>query len=93
MSAILSKDEIDSALRNLKIIEEQQEREDKLTEAKRKQTQEIENKQNLLNAWSVFPVNPVLVLVHILTSDMVAHCQVRKFLMNIWLDYRREENL
>lgn len=58
MSAILSKDEIDSALRNLKIIEEQQEREDKLTEAKRKQTQEIENKQNLLNAWSVFPVNP-----------------------------------
>ncbi|HCW3794474.1 TPA: phage tail tape measure protein, partial [Acinetobacter baumannii] len=42
MSAILSKDEIDSALRNLKIIEEQQEREDKLTEAKRKQTQEIE---------------------------------------------------
>ncbi|WP_323481115.1 hypothetical protein, partial [Acinetobacter baumannii] len=36
---------------------------------------------------SVFPVNPVLVLVHILTSDMVAHCQVRKFLMNIWLDY------
>ncbi|HGY4682376.1 TPA: phage tail tape measure protein, partial [Acinetobacter baumannii] len=47
MSAILSKDEIDSALRNLKIIEEQQEREDKLTEAKRKQTQEIEKQAKL----------------------------------------------
>ncbi|EPP9278671.1 tape measure protein [Acinetobacter sp. 8_A20231192] len=47
MSAILSKDEIDSALRNLKIIEEQQEREDKLTEAKRKQTQEIEKQTKL----------------------------------------------
>ncbi|EPQ0435739.1 tape measure protein, partial [Acinetobacter baumannii] len=46
-SAILSKDEIDSALRNLKIIEEQQEREDKLTEAKRKQTQEIEKQAKL----------------------------------------------
>ncbi|EPA2737966.1 phage tail tape measure protein, partial [Acinetobacter baumannii] len=45
--AILSKDEIDSALRNLKIIEEQQEREDKLTEAKRKQTQEIEKQAKL----------------------------------------------
>ncbi|EMG8498267.1 phage tail tape measure protein, partial [Acinetobacter baumannii] len=44
---ILSKDEIDSALRNLKIIEEQQEREDKLTEAKRKQTQEIEKQAKL----------------------------------------------
>ncbi|MFJ1344521.1 phage tail tape measure protein, partial [Acinetobacter baumannii] len=43
----LSKDEIDSALRNLKIIEEQQEREDKLTEAKRKQTQEIEKQAKL----------------------------------------------
>ncbi|EMI8966399.1 tape measure protein, partial [Acinetobacter baumannii] len=42
-----SKDEIDSALRNLKIIEEQQEREDKLTEAKRKQTQEIEKQAKL----------------------------------------------
>ncbi|ENS0400162.1 phage tail tape measure protein, partial [Acinetobacter baumannii] len=41
------KDEIDSALRNLKIIEEQQEREDKLTEAKRKQTQEIEKQAKL----------------------------------------------
>ncbi|EMP4685529.1 tape measure protein, partial [Acinetobacter baumannii] len=40
-------DEIDSALRNLKIIEEQQEREDKLTEAKRKQTQEIEKQAKL----------------------------------------------
>ncbi|EMF4906075.1 tape measure protein, partial [Acinetobacter baumannii] len=38
---------IDSALRNLKIIEEQQEREDKLTEAKRKQTQEIEKQAKL----------------------------------------------
>ncbi|EXR48581.1 tape measure protein [Acinetobacter baumannii] len=47
MSAILSKDEIDSALRNLKIIEAQQEREDKLTEAKRKQTQEIEKQAKL----------------------------------------------
>ncbi|MDV7365849.1 tape measure protein [Acinetobacter baumannii] len=47
MSAILSKDEIDSVLRNLKIIEEQQEREDKLTEAKRKQTQEIEKQTKL----------------------------------------------
>ncbi|MEN8272054.1 tape measure protein, partial [Acinetobacter baumannii] len=47
MSAILSKDEIDSALRNLKIIEVQQEREDKLTEAKRKQTQEIEKQAKL----------------------------------------------
>ncbi|MDC4724365.1 tape measure protein [Acinetobacter baumannii] len=47
MSAILSKDEIDSALRNLKIIEEQQEREDKLTEAKRKQTHEIEKQAKL----------------------------------------------
>ncbi|EMO0290602.1 tape measure protein, partial [Acinetobacter baumannii] len=36
-----------SALRNLKIIEEQQEREDKLTEAKRKQTQEIEKQAKL----------------------------------------------
>ncbi|EPK8789757.1 tape measure protein, partial [Acinetobacter baumannii] len=35
------------ALRNLKIIEEQQEREDKLTEAKRKQTQEIEKQAKL----------------------------------------------
>ncbi|EPK4956063.1 tape measure protein, partial [Acinetobacter baumannii] len=34
-------------LRNLKIIEEQQEREDKLTEAKRKQTQEIEKQAKL----------------------------------------------
>ncbi|EPK5609678.1 tape measure protein, partial [Acinetobacter baumannii] len=33
--------------RNLKIIEEQQEREDKLTEAKRKQTQEIEKQAKL----------------------------------------------
>lgn len=47
MSAILSKDEIESALRNLKIIEAQQEREDKLTEAKRKQTQEIEKQAKL----------------------------------------------
>lgn len=47
MSAILSKDEIDSALRNLKIVEAQQEREDKLTEAKRKQTQEIEKQAKL----------------------------------------------
>ncbi|MDO7480843.1 tape measure protein [Acinetobacter baumannii] len=47
MSTILSKDEIDSALRNLKIIEEQQDREDKLTEAKRKQTQEIEKQAKL----------------------------------------------
>ncbi|HGX6698478.1 TPA: phage tail tape measure protein, partial [Acinetobacter baumannii] len=35
------------ALRNLKIIEAQQEREDKLTEAKRKQTQEIEKQAKL----------------------------------------------
>ncbi|HEE5794011.1 tape measure protein [Acinetobacter baumannii] len=48
MSAILSKDEIDSALRNLKIIEEQQEREDKLTEAKRKQTKESAKQAVLL---------------------------------------------
>ncbi len=48
MSAILSKDEIDSALRNLKIIEEQQEREDKLTEAKRKQTKEAAKQAVLL---------------------------------------------
>ncbi|MFI8146500.1 tape measure protein [Acinetobacter sp. ABJ_C5_2] len=47
MSAILTKDEIDSALRNLKIMEAQQEREDKLTEAKRKQTQELEKQQEL----------------------------------------------
>ncbi|MFJ1288138.1 phage tail protein, partial [Acinetobacter baumannii] len=44
----LSKDEIDSALRNLKIIEEQQEREDKLTEAKRKQTKEAAKQAVLL---------------------------------------------
>ncbi|MBF6799150.1 transglycosylase SLT domain-containing protein, partial [Acinetobacter baumannii] len=50
MSAILSKDEIDSALRNLKIIEEQQEREDKLTEAKRKQTKESEKKLKITQA-------------------------------------------
>ncbi|HGX3401734.1 TPA: tape measure protein [Acinetobacter nosocomialis] len=49
MSAILSKDEIDSALRNLKIMEAQQEREDKLTEAKRKQTQELEKQQKVLS--------------------------------------------
>ncbi|TDA52731.1 transglycosylase SLT domain-containing protein, partial [Acinetobacter baumannii] len=46
----LSKDEIDSALRNLKIIEEQQEREDKLTEAKRKQTKESEKKLKITQA-------------------------------------------
>ncbi|HAV5497444.1 TPA: phage tail tape measure protein [Acinetobacter baumannii] len=50
MSAILSKDEIDSALRNLKIIEEQQEREDKLTEAKRKQNKESEKKLKITQA-------------------------------------------
>ncbi|RJN82279.1 phage tail tape measure protein, partial [Acinetobacter baumannii] len=44
------KDEIDSALRNLKIIEEQQEREDKLTEAKRKQTKESEKKLKITQA-------------------------------------------
>ncbi|BCR40335.1 hypothetical protein KHAB170019_11580 [Acinetobacter baumannii] len=93
MSAILSKDEIDSALRNLKIIEEQQEREDKLTEAKRKQTQEIEKQAKLTKRLVCISGHSGIVLVHILTSDMVAHCQVRKFLMNIWLDYRREENL
>ncbi len=44
MSAILSKDEIDSALRNLKIIEEQQEREDQLTEAKESKPKRLPNK-------------------------------------------------
>ncbi|MDT8009188.1 transglycosylase SLT domain-containing protein, partial [Acinetobacter baumannii] len=39
-----------SALRNLKIIEEQQEREDKLTEAKRKQTKESEKKLKITQA-------------------------------------------
>ncbi|MFJ0220237.1 tape measure protein [Acinetobacter baumannii] len=48
MSAILTKDEIDGALRNLKIMEAQQEREDKLTEAKRKQTKEFEKQAVLL---------------------------------------------
>nr|WP_312824999.1 tape measure protein [Acinetobacter oleivorans] len=47
MSAILTKDEIEGALRNLKILEAQQDREDKLTEAKRKQTQELEKQQKL----------------------------------------------
>lgn len=49
MSAILTKDEIEGALRNLKILEAQQDREDKLTEAKRKQTQELEKHQKILN--------------------------------------------
>ncbi|MCS6738648.1 tape measure protein [Acinetobacter baumannii] len=47
MSAILSKDEIDSALRNLKIIEEQQEREEKLIDSKRKQTKELEQQEKI----------------------------------------------
>lgn len=47
MSAILSKDEIDSALRNLQIIEEQQEREEKLIDSKRKQTKELEQQEKI----------------------------------------------
>ncbi len=56
-SAILSQDEIDSTLRTIKLTEQLKDKEDAITDAKRKQTQELEKQLKVLQVNSKVQAN------------------------------------